>query len=72
MRDTLQLLGQLYGLTGAELEVLTGLVNGMAVEQVAQLKGRSIATVRTQVRSLLAKTGSERQSDLIRLVARLG
>ena len=52
--------------------MLTGLVNGMAVEQVAQLKGRSIATVRTQVRSLLAKTGSERQSDLIRLVARLG
>lgn len=72
MRDTLQLLGQLYGLTGAEIEVLTGLVNGMSAEQVAQLKGRSLATVRTQVRGLLAKTGSERQADLIRLVARLG
>lgn len=72
MRETLQLVGQLYGLTGAELEVLTGLVNGMSAEQVAELKGRSIATVRSQVRCLLAKTGSERQADLVRLVARLG
>jgi DNA-binding CsgD family transcriptional regulator len=72
MRETLQLAGQLYGLTGAEVEVLTGLVNGLSAEQVAQLKGRSIATVRTQVRCLLAKTGNERQSDLVRMLARLG
>ncbi|WP_342115392.1 helix-turn-helix transcriptional regulator [Pseudoduganella sp. OTU4001] len=72
MRETLQLYSQLYNLTAAELEVLTGLVNGLSAEQVAQLKDRSIATVRTQVRSLLAKTGSERQADLLRTVARLG
>ncbi|MCE3261236.1 MAG: hypothetical protein K0R43_315 [Pseudoduganella sp.] len=72
MRETLQLAGQLYGLTGAEVEVLTGLVNGLSAEQVAQLKGRSIATVRTQVRCLLLKTGNERQSDLVRMLARLG
>jgi DNA-binding CsgD family transcriptional regulator len=71
MRETLQLLRQLYGLTAAEMEVLTGLANGMTAEQVAQLKGRSIATVRTQVRGLLAKTGNERQADLVRMVARL-
>lgn len=72
MRETFQLVGQLYGLTTAEVEVLTALVKGMTAEQIAQLKVRTLATIRTQIHSLLIKTGSDRQADLVRLVGRLG
>jgi DNA-binding CsgD family transcriptional regulator/PAS domain-containing protein len=72
MRETFHLVGQLYGLTAAEVEVLTALVNGMTAEQIAKLKVRTIATVRTQIRSVLLKTGSDRQTDVVRLVGRLG
>ena len=60
LRDTL-------GLSQAELEVLTALAKNHSLAEIADLRGRSLNTVRTQVKSLLAKTETSSQSDLMRL-----
>ena len=61
-------LRQLYGLTAAETEVANGLLTGFAPDAIAGLRGVSVGTVRSQVKSLLAKTGTRRQADLLRLL----
>ncbi len=63
--------GELFGLTPAEQRVVLRLLDGMAAEDIAQALGISLNTVRTQVRSVLAKTGLTRQVDLVRLLSRL-
>jgi DNA-binding CsgD family transcriptional regulator/PAS domain-containing protein len=65
------ILRQLYGLTPAETEVANGLLTGFSVEEIAQIRKVSITTLRSQMSSLLSKTGAKRQSDLIRLLAML-
>ncbi len=57
----------LYRLTAAEVEVANGLLTGYRLDEIANLRGVSVGTVRIQVKSILNKTGSSRQSDLIRL-----
>ena len=44
------------------------LAQGARLEAIAQANGVSVATVRTQLKSIFAKTGINRQSDLVRLV----
>jgi pimeloyl-ACP methyl ester carboxylesterase/DNA-binding CsgD family transcriptional regulator len=58
-----------FGLTTAELDIVKGLVRGAGLQAIADARGRSIQTVRTQVKSLLAKTGFGSQIDLVRHVA---
>jgi DNA-binding CsgD family transcriptional regulator len=60
---------RIYGLTPAEARVAAELVCGRDVQAIADLLGSSVNTVRAQVRSILQKSGTERQADLIRLVA---
>lgn len=62
----------LFGLTGAEAELLSLLSLGYSVEQCAQHRGVRITTTRTQVRAIFAKTGVSRQSELMRLLADIG
>jgi DNA-binding CsgD family transcriptional regulator/PAS domain-containing protein len=64
-------LRQLYGLTPAETEVVNGILTGFSLEEIAQIRRVSIATVRTQMRNILAKTNTHRQSELVRLIASL-
>jgi DNA-binding CsgD family transcriptional regulator len=66
------LLLSLFDLTPAELDVARGLAAGHTVSQIALAKGRSVATIRNQLRSVMAKTGSARQVDLIILMSSLG
>ena len=61
-------LRQLYGLTAAETEVANGLLTGFAPEAIATIRGVSVGTVRTQIKSLFLKTSTRRQSDLLRLL----
>ena len=61
-------LRQLYGLTAAETEVANGLLTGYAPEAIAGLRNVSVGTVRSQIKSLLSKTGTRRQADLLRLL----
>lgn len=68
-RITPSLLMKLYGLTAAEARLAKELVQGTAVEDYALKFSVSVATVRTQLRQVLAKTGYERQQDLVRHLA---
>lgn len=57
-----------FGLTGAEVEVVRGITLGLPVKDIAEARGRSAETVRTQLRSILAKTETHSQSELVRVV----
>lgn len=58
----------LFDLTPAEARLVQKLAQGMTVQQVALDLGLAIPTLRAQLRSIFAKTGSKGQSDLGRLV----
>jgi len=66
------LLHSLFDLTPSEIDVAHGIAAGLTVGQIAAQRGRSVATVRNQLRGVLAKTGSSRQADLILLLKGLG
>lgn len=61
-------LTQLFGMTVSEARLARGLAQGKTVESYASDNGLSLATVRTHLRSVLAKTGVKRQIDLIRIL----
>jgi len=61
----------LFGFTPAQVEVAIGLLMGYTPPEIARLRGVSVGTVRQQVKSILAKTGTTRQTDLIRLLMSL-
>ncbi len=65
------LLLEAFELTPAEADLAADLLAGLSVREIAAGTGRSIATVRTHLASLLAKTGTARQSELVRLLMRL-
>jgi len=58
-----------FQLTPAELRVLFSIVENSGVSEVADILGISEATVRTHLHRLYEKTGSDRQADLVKLVA---
>jgi DNA-binding CsgD family transcriptional regulator len=60
-----------YGLTPAETEIANALLTGFSLEEIAQLRKVSIATVRSQMKGLMGKTDTQRQGDLIRLLSTL-
>jgi pimeloyl-ACP methyl ester carboxylesterase/DNA-binding CsgD family transcriptional regulator len=57
-----------FGLTAAEVEIVRGVTLGLPLRDIARGRGRSLETVRTQVRSVLAKTETHSQSELVRVV----
>lgn len=64
--------GQLYGLTRAEQRLLVTWASHGSVRAAAEKLNVSVETVRTQIKSVLAKTGCDRQIDLANLVSQLG
>lgn len=57
-----------FGLTLAEVDIVRGIALGLPVKEIAEARGRSPETVRTQVRSILGKTETHSQSELVRVV----
>ncbi len=66
--DGLRAAATAYGLTAAETQIAALMTEGLSVEQVAEERAVAVGTVRTHVRSLFAKTGVNRQTELIRLM----
>ncbi len=66
-----QHLGRVYALTPAEVSVLSSLLRGVRIGEMAQARGVKLSTVRTQVAALRAKLGVQRVDDITRLVAEL-
>lgn len=56
---------QRFGLTGSETELALALMNGADLADIAVSRGVAITTVRSQLRSLFAKAGVRRQSELV-------
>ncbi len=57
-----------FGLTRAESRVALLLCDGRAPKSIAEMIGVSVETVRSQMKSIYAKTEVRRQSELVRLL----
>ena len=65
------LIRSLFDLTPAETRVAQGLAGGISVQAIAAAGRVSIETVRSQVKSVLGKTGCQRQGELVALLGGL-
>ncbi|WP_322029442.1 hypothetical protein [Paraburkholderia sp. J76] len=64
-----RLLVELFGLTRAEAEVAVALAGGVTAEDVARKRHVSLETVRSQIRTILRKTGASGLRDFERIIA---
>jgi DNA-binding CsgD family transcriptional regulator len=62
------LLRTLYNLTGAEAQLLQALLEGRRLTEYAASNTITLNTARSYLKRLFRKTGTTRQSDLVRLV----
>jgi DNA-binding CsgD family transcriptional regulator len=58
----------LFDLTPAEARVARSIASGKTIESIATDGGVSRETVRSHVRSVLAKTGCDRQAEIVALL----
>ncbi len=66
------ILSGLFDLSPAEARVARRLIEGQAVTEIATGSGLSESTIRNQLRSIFAKTGASRQSELVLMCGGLG
>lgn len=66
-----QVLSALFRLSAAEVQVALDLAEGDDLTQIADRRGVQLSTVRSQVGSLMSKTGTRRQAELVALIAGL-
>ena len=59
---------ELYGLTNKEVEITGQLVRGSSIKEISEQTHVSQHTVRSQVKSVLKKTKTSRQAELVSLV----
>ena len=64
-------LTRIFSLSPSESAVADGVANGLATNDIADLRGTSIETVRKQLKAVLAKTGTCSQLELLRLATKL-
>ena len=65
-------LAEFFGLSPAEARLAASLLTGKTLSQIAAGSGVRIATLRTQLSSIMRKAGAQRQSDLIRIMSSTG
>lgn len=63
-------LRSVFELTPAEADLAAGLLAGRTLREQAGLRGVGLATVRSQMKCLLAKTQTSRQAELVAVLAR--
>ncbi|MEO1662927.1 MAG: alpha/beta hydrolase [Pseudomonadota bacterium] len=63
-----RLLKSAFGFTQAEIEITKSMVNGYSLSDITEQRGRSLSTIRTQIKMMLQKTGLGSQKELLRLV----
>jgi DNA-binding CsgD family transcriptional regulator len=67
---SLPLLGKLYHLSPAELNLAAALLAGKSSTAYAEESGVKSSTVRTQINNLFLKTGTNKQADLLAVLSR--
>ena len=65
------ILKRAFDLTTAEADVVQSLVECCSVKDIAEQRGRSVDTVRAQIKSILSKTETRSQVELVRLALSL-
>jgi DNA-binding CsgD family transcriptional regulator/PAS domain-containing protein len=71
LADSGALAAQLFGLSAGEVRVFDLIAEGLTPSEAADRLGIGISTVRTHLLHIFDKTGTRRQSDLVRLAASL-
>lgn len=66
-----KILQQMFGLTDAELRVSRDLLTGASLRDIAEATGRSVDTLRTQLKSVRRKTYTSNQQQLVRIMTGL-
>ena len=61
-------LKELYGLTGAESAIADLMVKGMSNQSISEIRGVTMGTIKSQIKSVLSKTDTKNRTDLIRRV----
>ncbi len=61
------MLTRLFALTKSEADVLALMAEGLTNQQISEQRGKSIHTINSQVKSILAKTRTANRTQLIRL-----
>ena len=62
-----QAFAELYGLTRSELRVLLAMVPGLSVKEAAKVLGIGENTAKTHLQHIHSKTGTSKQTELMRL-----
>jgi DNA-binding CsgD family transcriptional regulator len=60
-----------YGLTEQEAGIAIQLAEGLSVNEIADKRGRSVHTIRNQIKAVMGKLGVNRQASIIKLVSSL-
>jgi len=60
-----------FQLSETEIEVVRALVECQSLRSIADQRGRSVETIRSQVRSIMSKTETHSQSELVRITLSL-
>ena len=60
--------GETHGLTPAEIKLVDSIAGGLSVPEHAEAHDISVNTARVHMQRVLEKTGSRRQTDLLRKV----
>jgi DNA-binding CsgD family transcriptional regulator len=64
-------IASVFALTPAEARLAAAVADGRSLESIAESSGVSLTTARNQLKSVLSKTDTHRQSELVALLARL-
>lgn len=70
LAPTARLLRQVFGLTGAEAEIAAAVSSGRELDDISHTRGVSLGTLRNQLKTIYAKTGTRRQTELVALLLR--
>ncbi|MBW8855808.1 MAG: helix-turn-helix transcriptional regulator, partial [Bradyrhizobium sp.] len=65
----LEALARLYKLTAGEIRVIDAVMKVSGVKALAELLGLTQATVKTHLHNVFRKTGTARQTELVKLIA---
>ncbi len=60
-----------FGLSATEIDIVAHLAEGQSMSRIAEHRGRQISTLRTQLKSILRKTQTHSQAQLVRLALSL-
>lgn len=69
--DVERILRSAFGLTQAEARIAISVMNGEDLETIARARGVTVATIRSQLKSIFAKTRTHRQAELAAFVGRI-